>query len=777
LESALDRGGASVEYASVKGNELSGYFTLTYRGHTTYPIDFNAADTVVKSRLESLPNIGKVSVSRFGPSVWKEFSWVITFLEMPGAFPYGAGNFEQLTANPLDSFTGIVHLLGLGSDVAVNTDVDGSPVLEGTFHLLVTSADGTEADVTGIPADASDSEFAYLLNQLPNIGTVSVVRFPLENGYTWQITFDGCKIVNGSDVCNEGQMPLIRYDSALSNVTCDISTVVIVEGSGPDNCESGECAVFISDVLDGHAKDIILDDLTTGSPYFVRVLAHNSEGFGYPAISKPEFLVPTYNPPGTPPPVRLHSSTSTSITLVWDFPRENGGAPVMGFELWMDDWAGGFPRLAFDGTDQPEVTSFTVSTGSSLVVEAGKSYRFMVRAINYCISTEPDVVCYGEFSDTAVYAVRSPRVPLAPPMPYRHSTSSIGNYSSNDATITIRWLMPTDNGGSPILSYLIYWAAPSSSSYSMVAMDVGDLLINDANVDSLGNVRVLQFSHNGLKEGNVYRYYIVAVNAKGRSPASPIASIVAAVKAGIDASGNLTYATVQPTVTEVDEKEISLRWNMPSSLSTGGTPITGYRVFMYPGVSVNTLANPQVVFNEVQLIQTSVAAKLPEIQLLSFSGSSPFALSIYGSLGALTLSAGASSPSSIANYIADLLNQTMPGSKLPSVSSWNASNDGQWSVAVTFDGIDGPVDLMAVQLPSNSAVFSSVEVIRKGTEKISGSFALSFNDAMTVDLPYDVSAEEMKVRKVSAFFKTLSFHPLYSGFARRFSGSGNRNSH
>jgi len=49
------------------------------------------------------------------------------------------------------------------------------------------------------------------------------------------------------------------------------------------------------------------------------------------------------------------SSTASSITVGWDYPRINGGATVMGFELWMDEWAGGNPRLVFDGTDQPTV--------------------------------------------------------------------------------------------------------------------------------------------------------------------------------------------------------------------------------------------------------------------------------------------------------------------------------------------------------------------------------------------------------------------------------------
>jgi hypothetical protein len=99
----------------------------------------------------------------------------------------------------------------------------------------------------------------------------------------------------------------------------------------------------------------------------------------------------------------------------------------MGFELWMDEWAGGNPRLVFDGTDQPDKTSFTVDATTSFGVQSGKSYRFTVRAINYCIVANTQTACMGEFSETSVFAARDPRVPLPPPMPYRSSASDM-NY-------------------------------------------------------------------------------------------------------------------------------------------------------------------------------------------------------------------------------------------------------------------------------------------------------------------------------------------------------------
>jgi hypothetical protein len=65
--------------------------------------------------------------------------------------------------------------------------------------------------------------------------------------------------------------------------------------------------------------------------------------------------------------------------------------------------------------------------------------------------------------------------------------------------------------------------------------------------------------------------------------------------------------------------------------------------------------------------------------------------------------------------------------------------------AVTFTGYDGTLDNMIVS-PAASATAATVEVskVDAGTEAIGGSFTLSFNDTMSVDMAYDVSATEMK---------------------------------
>lgn len=681
--------------SSVVGNQLGGSFSLTLDGYTVGPIAFDVADTVLTTQLESLPNVGVVSVQRFGPTVLQEFSWLVTFLSLPGYFPAGTGAVDLL----IPSFSGTLG--GNGSSVVVSSIAQGSAPLSGSFTLTYTN--GTYAETTAdIPADASADEMAYYLDLLSSLGTVSVTRVLLGNGYSWFVTFDGCKVVNGTDVCNEGNVPLLAFNS--SNLQCapsPLSVTSVSQGVGPGtNCPGGLCTGVLTDLSSSPPYNYILNGLITGLPYFVRVFAHNSLGFGFPAITQPESVITTYNPPGPPPPVQLMSSTISTITVSWQLPRDNGGAPIVGYELWMDDWAGGNPRLVYDGTDVPNVLSFTVGSVSTVILSAGKSYRFMVRALNYCISTKPTTICLGAFSDVSVFTARAPRAPLAPPSPYRSTKSNIGTNAIGDATIYIRWGPPIDNGGSPVTGYLLYWAAPGSASYTEVSVGIPQISFATAN-------EVFEYPIHNLREGSMYRFYIVALNAFGRSAASPVLSAIAGIYAGIDATGALVYTTVTPTLTGVDSTSISLSWPLPPSNSTGGSAISGYKLWMFPGVPLNTLANPTVVFQASQLISTSLGvgatAPLSGSFTVIFNGTSTIDL-----------------PYNVSAAELEFALQDLPGVFSVSVNLTHNSNGGlNW--LVNFNSIAGSVELLQVtsgRLSPVAYAFITVSSVIPGTPAV-----------------------------------------------------------
>lgn len=68
---------------------------------------------------------------------------------------------------------------------------------------------------------------------------------------------------------------------------------------------------------------------------------------------------------------------------------------------------------------------------------------------------------------------------------------------------------------------------------------------------------------------------------------------------GMAVGGNQTYASVTPTISTVSSSEITISWAAPTD--TGKSPITGYQVYMFDGVGLNSQADPEPVKHEIQV--------------------------------------------------------------------------------------------------------------------------------------------------------------------------------
>lgn len=753
METVAQNGGFSI---SVQGNAVTGTFILDYRGYQTIAIDVDASDTQMQTRLQALPNIGSVNVARTGPSAQGEYVWTVTFMSMPGSFPDGTGAFILLVSPPSAN---ILTLLGTSSLVSVTQTTQASASLTGTFTLtMTTSASVTE--VTGsIAGDASAAALAFSLNQLLTVGSVSVSRTTRANGYTWLVTFDGCKVVNGTDVCSDGPVfaKLIPIADAALTASTVMSTAVVVPGVGSSSTcgttNDQKCVVYVTDMLSTAPLSLLLTSLTTGSPYYVRVAAHTTLGYGSKALTLPGSQIPSFRPPGAPPAVRLTSSTSTTITVEWAFPRYNGGAIVMGFELYIDDWAGGDPRLVFDGTDQPNVLTKTVDTTNG--IQPGKSYRFIVRAINYCVAgtSNKNVACLGTFSEPSVFAARGPRVPLPPTIPYRSSSSLIGATSSS-GQITIRWHAPIDNGGSPITGYSISMAAPGapyvSTAFTLLTTATCAALATSDSKLALCTANfglILEATFSTLKIGSVYRFYVVAQNARGNSAASPVLSVVAGKPAGMDSTGILTYSLVSPTLTAIDSTAVTLAWPMPASTSTGGTPLTGYQVYMFAGVGLNTLSTPIQVYKEVQLITSSVT-----VGTVSIGGS--FSISFNNSMTV-------DIPYNAASTDVAIALEDLPGVGVVTVTKTAGTLGGnKWSV--TFESLAGNLPLMVANAGRLTPLSSVAAVAMTVTEVTAGSSAVLVYDGQFIPQVRSQAITGL-YSNLNYAFKVLPFNSLGKG--------------
>ena len=589
-ESYAARNGIETVTSQV-GNELSGQFQLRLRGHMTGRIPFNSSVDEVKARLEELPNVGTVDVQKSGPSKELAYTWTITFASNPGYFPPAARDVDLLEViNELETSVESDN----SASVIVDTVREGDGMLEGKFE--VSFNDGVSVETTRpLQNFISEEVLKEELESLHNVGIVNVVRSESLVGYEWDIEFASCALKDdGAEVCNDGNLHLLTVSNinlqGCGGASLDVSE--LVAGSGSGHCphlSNGLCSEQ-EPFNDEYPVEHVIGGLTLGIRYYVQVRLHNSQSFGYRSLSNPPHATPLHNPPGRPPPVILIESSRGSITVGWEKPKDNGGKAVSGYELWMDTWSGGETVMVYDGTGNPEIMTYHLTTNDagvhSQIVETGRQYRFQVRAINNCDNEDPSRSCFGQLSEVQLFTVRDPRPPLPPSMPRRDSKTSIT--STSEATISIVWSPPIDNGGSRITGYILYVRDPQAvtTNYAL-----------DKDVTS--------WQANTLRPGEIYRFHLVAVNAEGKSGNSPTLSTLAAMPPGLNYDGEPEYSSLgyRPIIVDVQETSLTTKWSHLPSDITGGSPITGYKVYLYQVNSMSRSDDP--ISQETQHITIS----------------------------------------------------------------------------------------------------------------------------------------------------------------------------
>ena len=127
-------------------------------------------------------------------------------------------------------------------------------------------------------------------------------------------------------MCNSGNVDLMV---ATNSTSCPTLVTEVTPGIGPGACPEttdGICSQLVTDLSGTAPYSHIVANLESGDAYYFQVSAHNKMGYGLPSITAPSSIVPTFNNPGKPPPVRLVEScvaptcAFTSITVEWTYP-------------------------------------------------------------------------------------------------------------------------------------------------------------------------------------------------------------------------------------------------------------------------------------------------------------------------------------------------------------------------------------------------------------------------------------------------------------------------
>ncbi|XP_034735487.1 immunoglobulin superfamily member 22-like isoform X2 [Etheostoma cragini] len=224
------------------------------------------------------------------------------------------------------------------------------------------------------------------------------------------------------------------------------------------------------------------------------------------------------------------------VKMKWKAPRDNGGKQVTSFVI--ERRAAGKKSWTRAG----EVDSSTIIFSDDKV-EEGRVYQYRIRAVNAEGMSDPletEEVRAGE--------------PVEPPG--TASQPQVSNITKD--TMTVSWTPPAQDGGAPVLGYVLERRKKGSNMW----LQVNNEMLTDT-----------KFLVEGLVDGVEYEFRVTSVNRAGAGGASPISNAVLA-KDPTRAPGLVRNLRVSDSA----NSSISLRWSPPEQ----GDEPSGYILEVRP---------------------------------------------------------------------------------------------------------------------------------------------------------------------------------------------------
>jgi fibronectin type 3 domain-containing protein len=228
--------------------------------------------------------------------------------------------------------------------------------------------------------------------------------------------------------------------------------------------------------------------LPSSATRYYKVSAGNLVGEG-PQSTEASATSPAIVPPSAPLNLAATPGPGAGqIKLTWQAPAQDGGAPVTSYGVYRAESSSGpYTKITTVGS---------VLTHTDAGLPNGATRWYKIAAINQA----------GEGAPSTSASARTFDKPTAPRNVDTEAT--LGFHVTLDhigLAIKLSWDAPTDDGGTPITGYKVYWTTDPNQLGQLVA--------------TVGNVHDWTHTDADLTKPNYYR--ITALNLVGEGPGSP----------------------------------------------------------------------------------------------------------------------------------------------------------------------------------------------------------------------------------------------------------------
>jgi len=299
----------------------------------------------------------------------------------------------------------------------------------------------------------------------------------------------------------------------------------------------GDGPFEIRGVVTVPARAFVDTEVEVGIQYNYHVTARNAKGSSDPSETIGAMVMVRPDPPTAIEAV----ATENFVRITWAPPILDGASMVTGYNVYLTLPDGKAQRLGETNTGGiPDVQLAFLHDAPY----DGVSRSYYVTAVN----------AEGESDPSDVASTKAFEAPGAP--------RDLG-VVRGDGVLTLEWAAPDVDGGTEVLSYILYRRVGDGEFVELIVLPIG----------SHGHV------DDDVENGVEYTYRITATNLVGESEPSLHVSVV---PAGIPSPPG-------GVATEGSNGSVRITWIAPAM--TGGLPISGYRVYtIAEGMQVRLLA-------------------------------------------------------------------------------------------------------------------------------------------------------------------------------------------